>query len=71
MSADLQSLLPIGLERERIMLQWDIWRQYIANGGTASWPRDEFEAILDAYDEIIADWRTPLERRVGQRKDER
>ena len=52
--AEGQSILTIGLERERIMLQWDIWRQYIANGGTASWPRDEFEAILDAYDEIIA-----------------
>lgn len=35
---------------EGIMKQWDSWREYIANGGLASWPRDAFEALLDHYD---------------------
>ena len=43
--------LNAGLEREEIMKRWDSWRAYIAEGGTASWPRDDFESILDAYDE--------------------
>lgn len=53
--------LSAGLERETIMQQWDRWRSYIANGGTASWPRDEFESLLDAYDEIISDLRSNVE----------
>lgn len=39
--------------REKIMQQWDIWRKYIANGGTGSWPRDAFEALLDCLDEQL------------------
>jgi len=31
---------------ENIMDQWDRWRHYIASGGTASWPRDEFENLI-------------------------
>ena len=44
-------------EREQIMPQWDNWCRYIAKGGTASWPRDEFECLLDAYDEAVAERR--------------
>lgn len=40
-------------DREDVMLNWDMWREYIANGGDASWPRDAFESLLDYYDEKI------------------
>jgi len=40
-------------EREKIMHQWDTWRKYIAEGGTASWPRDAFENLIDWYEERI------------------
>jgi len=33
--------------REGILKRWDIWRRYIASGGKSSWPRDEFESLLD------------------------
>ncbi|TGU44658.1 hypothetical protein EN788_22345 [Mesorhizobium sp. M2D.F.Ca.ET.145.01.1.1] len=36
-------------EFERIMTHWDSWRSYIKKGGGASWPRDAFESILDAF----------------------
>ena len=36
-----------------IMNQWDNWRKYIAEGGTASWPRDEFEMVIANYEEKI------------------
>lgn len=36
-------------DRESIMKQWDNWRKYIAEGGTGSWPRDAFEALLDEF----------------------
>ena len=39
------------MNRESIMQRWDVWREYIANGGGGSWPRDEFEIILDYYDD--------------------
>ena len=35
--------------RDEIMQRWDAWREYIAEGGKASWPRDEFENALDSY----------------------
>jgi len=35
------------MDRESIMKQWDSWRNYIAEGGEGSWPRDEFETLLD------------------------
>ncbi len=41
------------VDRESIMKQWDSWRQYIADGGKASWPRDAFEALLDYFDEKL------------------
>ena len=37
--------------REKIMQRWDVWREYIANGGKASWPRDDFEMLIDSLDE--------------------
>lgn len=39
------------MDRAEIMQQWDTWRKYIAGGGGGSWPRDAFEALLDAIDE--------------------
>jgi len=39
--------------REGILREWDRWRSYIAHGGTASWPRDSFESLLDYYDAKI------------------
>jgi hypothetical protein len=35
---------------EETMRRWDSWRVYIAKGGGGSWPRDAFEALLDAVD---------------------
>lgn len=40
-------------DREAIMRRWDAWRKYIAEGGTASWPRDEFEGLLDWIEELL------------------
>ena len=42
----------IATNREKIMQQWDKWREYIASGGTASWPRDAFESVLDRIEEL-------------------
>lgn len=42
-------------DRESIMVQWDKWRTYIADGGGGSWPRDAFESLLDYYDEKLSD----------------
>lgn len=39
------------MEHEKIMKVWDGWRKYIAEGGKASWPRDEFERLLDSLEE--------------------
>ena len=41
--------------RDGIMKLWDTWRKYIKKGGTASWPRDEFEMLVDGYEENIRD----------------
>lgn len=41
------------MDREKIMQQWDYWRGRIATGDWSSSPRDWFESVLDAYDEII------------------
>jgi len=38
---------------DEIMKQWDRWRKYIAEGGTASWPRDAFENVISNYEERI------------------
>jgi len=35
------------------MAEWDRWREYIAGGGTGSWPRDAFESLLDEHDEEL------------------
>jgi hypothetical protein len=41
-------------DHETIMKEWDKWREYIANGGGGSWPRDAFESLLDDYAYHIA-----------------
>ncbi|HUS89285.1 MAG TPA: hypothetical protein VMW91_07975 [Desulfosporosinus sp.] len=43
------------MNRETILKQWDYWRKQIADGNTASAPRDWFESILDYYEEQIQD----------------
>lgn len=35
---------------EKVMESWDKWRKYISEGGTASWPRDDFENLIDWYE---------------------
>lgn len=45
----------VRMELVGIMKLWDTWRHYIKQGGTASWPRDEFEALIDGYEENIRD----------------
>ena len=37
------------MDRTHLMSRWDAWRQYIAEGGKGSWPRDEFEMLLDYF----------------------
>ncbi len=39
------------MDIEPIMKRWDLWRKYIAEGGTASWPRDEFEMVIELFNE--------------------
>jgi hypothetical protein len=48
--------------RGEVMAQWDSWRTYIAGGGTASWPRDAFEALMDYHAELLRDaaYRIPV-----------
>lgn len=41
-------------DREALLHQWDSWRAYIRNQGEGSWPRDAYEAVLDAYEEETA-----------------
>jgi hypothetical protein len=49
-------------DRETIMQRWDKWRKRIAKGGVnVSWPQNEFEMLLDAYDEEIARLKAELE----------
>ena len=48
------------MNREQIMQQWDLWRESIAGGSGASWHRDEFEELLDSYDEEIAGLKAKL-----------
>jgi len=45
-----------------IMNQWDNWRKYIAEGGTASWPRDEFEMVIANYEEKIKELKNNLKQ---------
>ncbi len=45
---------------EKIMKRWDEWRKYIADGGTASWPREEFESLIYGYEEEIKQLREEL-----------
>ncbi len=45
---------------EKVMESWDGWRKYIAEGGTASWPRDEFENLIDWYEGRIKELEAEL-----------
>lgn len=47
---------------KEIMEMWDSWRAYIANGGTASWPRDAFENFIGWYEEGIEEKEKERER---------
>lgn len=52
---------------ERTMTAWNEWRRYIAGGGGASFPRDQFENLLDGMDEergAAADEITALAARI-------
>ena len=40
------------MDKEKAMQQWDEARNYIANGGRGSWPRDMFESYLDYITKI-------------------
>ena len=44
------------MNREHLMSRWDAWRKYIAEGGKGSWPRDEFEMLLDYFMVPCAYW---------------
>jgi len=44
----------MGMDRETAMQHWDTWREYIANGGKGSMPRDGFESYLDRIAELEA-----------------
>lgn len=44
-----------------VMQKWDLWRRYIAGGGTASYPRDEFEALIDSIATEAKDALAPAE----------
>lgn len=37
-------------EREKIMEQWDYWRERIAKGDKSSAPRDWFESVMSHYE---------------------
>ena len=47
-------------DREKIMQQWDMYRQLIADGNTSSLPRDWFESIIDRIFEPEDNWQ-PIE----------
>jgi hypothetical protein len=51
------------------MTHWDSWRSYIAEGGSGSWPRDQFEMLLSSLDgerEDAADEIERLFRRIAE-----
>jgi len=45
--------LKLNYSHEKIMERWDSWRKYISEGGLSSWPRDEFEGLLDWFEEKL------------------
>lgn len=47
----VERLLKPLFDDPEVMKRWDAWRAYIAKGGTASWPRDAFEVLLECIDE--------------------
>jgi len=50
------------IDIEKLMLQWDRWREYIASGGGGSWPSDAFESILDMFDGRIKELEVALKK---------
>jgi len=40
-------------DREQIIQAWDRWHKYLTSGGKGTWPRDEFEALLDSFEEEL------------------
>ena len=50
-----------GMSREKIMPQWDYWRQRIAGGDVSSSPRDWFESVLEVQDETLSRIKKRLE----------
>lgn len=42
------------MTREEALQQWDSWVKYYKDGGRGSWPRDAFEALLDAQAENLS-----------------
>lgn len=48
---------------EQTMKQWDHWRRYIAEGGGGSWPRDDFEGLMDEHSTIALEARTAITQR--------
>lgn len=53
--ATLCRIMDFVLDDER-MQHWDRWRAYIAKGGKASLPRDDFEAMLGWIAEEVVEY---------------
>ena len=43
------------MNRESIMIQWDMYRKRIAEGDKSSGPRDWFESFLDEIEQLEAE----------------
>ena len=43
----------MNFDEDRIMKEWDLWRNKIANGNKSSSPRDWFENLLDQWKEDV------------------
>jgi len=51
---------------EGIMKEWDRWREYIAEGGRGSWPREAFESLLEYFDEELTRLRVENKRLLDE-----
>jgi hypothetical protein len=40
---------------EQHLKRWDEWRKHIAEGGDASWPRDDFEVMINNFESDISE----------------
>ncbi len=52
------------IDKKAMMETWDRWRQYIAEGGKASWPRDQFEAMIEHFEDHIESASQPSAQEV-------